>query len=204
MHIASIGIDLGKNTFHLVALGERNKILLRKKLSRAQLLAYTANVPTSLVGLEACSGAHFLGARPREQGHEVRLIPAQFIKPYRKSNKNDFIDAEAIAEAVGKENMRFVPIVVPRQYSTGGKQKLLGISKRGNLYLRRMLIHGARAALFRIRYDTAGFGQWVHRLAQRAPRNKVVVAIANKLARIAWAVLSSGQDYRHPPLQMAA
>ena len=134
----------------------------------------------------------------------MRLIPAQFIEPYRKSNKNDFIDAEAIAEAVGKENMRFVPIVVPRQYSTGGKQKLLGISKRGNLYLRRMLIHGARAALFRIRYDTAGFGQWVHRLAQRAPHNKVVVAIANKLARMAWAVLSSGREYRHPPLQLAA
>jgi transposase len=110
MHIASIGIDLGKNTFYLVALGERNQILLRKKLSRAQLLAYTANLPSSLVGLEACSGAHFLGSRLRAQGHEVRLIPAQFIKPYRKSNKNDFIDAEAIAEAVGKENMRFVPI----------------------------------------------------------------------------------------------
>src|ERR1700758_4465643 len=98
MHIASIGIDLGKTTFHLVALGERNKILLRKKFSRAQLLAYTANLPTSLVGLEACAGAHFLGAALREQGHEVRLIPAQFVKPYRKSNKNDFIDAEAIAK----------------------------------------------------------------------------------------------------------
>ena len=94
--------------------------------------------------------------------------------------------------------------VVPRQYSTGGKQKLYGISKRGNVYLRRMLIHGARAVLFRIKYDTAGFGQWVHRLAQRAPRNKVVVAIANKRARIAWAVLSSGRDYRHQPLQSAA
>ena len=91
--------------------------------------------------------------------------------------------------------------VVPRQYSTGGKQKLYGISKRGNVYLRRMLIHGARAVLFRVKYDTGGFGQWVHRLAQRAPSNKVVVAIANKLARIAWAVLSSGQDYRHQPLQ---
>jgi hypothetical protein len=79
--------------------------------------------------------------------------------------------------------------VVPRQYSTGGKQKLYGISKRGNIYLRRMLIHGARAVLFRVKYDTGGFGQWVHRLAQRAPSNKVVVAIANKLARIAWAVL---------------
>jgi len=73
---------------------------------------------------------------------------------------------------------------VPRQYSTGGKQKLFGISKRGNIYLRRMLIHGAHAVLFRIKYDTAGLGQWVHRLSQRAPRNKVVVAIANKLARM--------------------
>ena len=68
--------------------------------------------------LEACSGAQFLGARLREQGHDVRLIPAQFIKPYRKSNKNDFIDAEAIAEAVGKENTRFVPIKSLRQLQT--------------------------------------------------------------------------------------
>jgi transposase len=343
MHIASIGIDLGKTTFHLVALGERNKILLRRKFSRSQLLAYTANLPASLIGLEACTGSHFMGTALREQGHQVRLIPAQFVKPYRKSNKNDFIDAEAIAEAVTKQNMRFVPIktqeqldwqamhrvrdrlvqrrtalineirgfllergitfstqpihlrknlptvvgdaeqnlsprlrwlldrlwqewkqteidikaitdeieriskedascqrlrqipgfgpmvstatvaaigngaafrrgrdfaawvgVVPRQYSTGGKQKLFGISKRGNVYLRRMLIHGARAVLFRVKYDSGGFGQWVHRLAQRAPRNKVIVAIANKLARIAWAVLSSGRDYRHQPLQPAA
>jgi transposase len=343
MHIASIGIDLGKTTFHLVALGERNKVLVRKKFSRAQLLAYTANLPATLIGLEACAGSHFIGTVLREQGHQVRLIPAQFVKPYRKSNKNDFIDAEAIAEAVTKQNMRFVQIktqeqldwqaihrvrdrlmqrrtalineirgfllergltfaarpiylrknlptviedaeqnlsprlrwlldrlwqewkqteidikaitdeierisnddarcrrlrqipgfgplvstatvaaigngsafrrgrdfaawvgVVPRQYSTGGKQKLFGISKRGNIYLRRMLIHGARAVLLRVKYDTGGFGQWVHRLAQRAPRNKVVVAIANKLARMAWAVLSSGKEYRHQPLQLAA
>src|SRR6476620_3929900 len=343
MHIASVGIDLGKNTFHLVALGERSKILLRKKFSRAQLLAYTANLPSSLIGLEAGAGAHGLASVLREQGHRVRLIPAQFVKPYRKSNKNDFQDAEAIAEAVRKENMRFVPIktqeqldiqgmhrvrdrlvqrrtalineirgflldrgitfaadpkqlrknlpgviedaeqnltprlrwlldrmwsewkqveldikgmteeleriseenelcrrllripgfgplvstatvaaigngaafrcgrdfaawvgIVPRQHSTGGKQKLLGISKRGNRYLRRMLIHGARAVLFRVKYDTGGFGEWFRRLAQRAPRNKVVVAIANKLARMAWAVLSSGKDYKHPGVQMTA
>jgi transposase len=67
-----------------------------------------------------------------------------------------------------------------------------------------MLIHGARAVLLRVKYDPAGLGPWVHRLAQRAPRNQVVVAIANKLARIAWAVLSSGNDYRHPPLQPVA
>jgi transposase len=342
MNIASIGIDLGKTTFHLVALGERNQVVVRKKFSRATLLTYTANLPGALIGLEACAGAHFLGSALRAQGHQVRLIPAQFVKPYRKSNKNDFIDAEAIAEAVTKQNMRFVQIktqeqldwqamhrvrdrlmqrrtalineirgfllergltfaarpiylrknlptviedaeqnlrpllrwlldrlwqewkqteidikaitdeierisnddarclrlrqipgfgplvstatvaaigngaafrrgrdfaawvgVVPRQYSTGGKQRLYGISKRGNVYLRRMLIHGARAVLLRVRYDTGGFGQWVHRLAQRAPRNKVVVAIANKLARMAWAVLSSGKEYRHQPLQLA-
>ncbi len=98
MHITSIGIDLGKTTFHLVALGEHNKVLLRKKFSRSQLLVYTANLPSSLIGLEACAGSHFLGAALREQGHQVRLIPAQFVKPYRKSNKNDFLDAEAIAE----------------------------------------------------------------------------------------------------------
>jgi len=115
MHIASIGIDLGKTTFHLVALGEHNKVLIRKKFSRAQLLAYTANLPSSLIGLEACAGAHFIGTVLREQGHKVRLIPAQFIKPYRKSNKNDFIDAEAIAEAVTKDNMRFVQIKTEEQ-----------------------------------------------------------------------------------------
>lgn len=113
MHIASIGIDLGKTTFHLVALGERNKVLVRKKFSRSQLLAYTANLAASIIGLEACAGAHFIGAALREQGHEVRLIPAQFVKPYRKSNKNDFIDAEAIAEAVTKQNMRFCPAQDP-------------------------------------------------------------------------------------------
>src|SRR5262244_446373 len=110
MHIASIGIDLGKTTFHLIALGERNKILLRKRFSRSQLLAYTARLPLSLIGLEACAGAHYLGTKLSEQGHQVRLIPAQFVKPYRKSNKNDFIDGEAIAEAVTKQNMRFVQI----------------------------------------------------------------------------------------------
>ena len=88
--------------------------------------------------------------------------------------------------------------------TTGGKQKLLGISKRGNRYLRRMLIHGARAVLFRAKYDTRGFGQWFQRLAQRAPRNKVIVAIANKLARMAWAVLSSGKDFQYQPLQTTA
>ena len=87
--------------------------------------------------------------------------------------------------------------LVPRQHSTGGRARLLGISKRGNIYLRRMFIHGAQAVLLRVKYDTAGLGQWVHQLEQRMARNKVIVAIANKLARIVWAVLFKGEAYRH-------
>src|SRR5512140_1528645 len=110
MSIASVGIDIGKLTFHLVALDTHGKVVVRKKFSRRQLLSYTAKLQTALIGIEACSGAHFLGAALRDQGHDVRLIPAQFVKPFLKSNKNDFLDAEAIAEAVTRQNMRFVPI----------------------------------------------------------------------------------------------
>ena len=98
--IRSIGIDLGKTTFHLVALGSRCQVVVRKKFSRSQLLVYTANLPSSLIGMEAGVGSHFLGRALREQGHEVRLMPAQFVRPFVKSNKNDYRDAEAIAEAV--------------------------------------------------------------------------------------------------------
>ncbi|HEX3469865.1 MAG TPA: IS110 family transposase [Silvibacterium sp.] len=340
MQIHSIGIDLGKTTFHLVALGAAGKVLVRKKFTQRQLLTYTANLQISLIGLEACSGAHFLGRALRQQGHDVRLIPAQFVKPFVKSNKNDFVDAEAIAEAVERKNMRFVPIktddqldlqavhrvrdrliarrvavinqlrafllergmtfaktpaklrialpdilenaeanlspkmrnlidllwsewkmveqqievlsdeleriassdadcirirqipgigpvvataivaaigngaafrkgrefaawlgLVPKQYSTGGKARLLGISKRGNIYLRKILVHGARAAVLRIKRDRAPIGAWMNALESRAPRNVLIVAMANKLARIAWAVLSSGEEYRaqHSP-----
>jgi transposase len=335
MQIRSVGIDLGKTTFHLVALGDNGKVLLKKKFTQKQLITFTANMQTSLIGMEACGGAHFLGRALRAQGHEVKLIPAQFVKPFVKSNKNDFIDAEAIAEAVDRQNMRFVPIktddqldlqalhrvrdrlitrrtsvinqlrafllerglvfaksparlrermpeilenadedltprmrnllvllwnewkeleqqivdmnyeveqiassdpactrlrqipgigplvataivaaigngaafrkgrefaawmgLVPKQYSTGGKAKLAGISKRGNLYLRKILIHGARAVVLRSKRERIAMGAWMTSLETRAPRNVLIVATANKLARIAWAVLATGQDYR--------
>jgi len=335
MQIRSVGIDLGKTTFHLVALGDSGKVLIRKKFNQKQLITFTANLQTSLIGMEACSGAHFLGRALRSQGHDVKLIPAQFVKPFVKSNKNDFLDAEAIAEAVERKNMRFVPIktddqldlqalhrvrdrliarrtsvinqlrafllergmtfakmptklklampeilenadsnltprmrnlvwllwsewkeleqqiiamnteveqiassdpacqrlrqipgigpliatavvasigngaafrkgrdfaswlgLVPRQYSTGGKAKLLGISKRGNSYLRKILIHGARAAVVRVKRERSPFGSWLDALQTRAPLNVVVTATANKLARIVWAVLSTGEEFR--------
>jgi transposase len=335
MQIRSVGIDLGKTTFHLVALDDCGKVLLKRKFTRRQLITFTANLQTSLIGMEACGGAHFLGRALRAQGHDVKLIPAQFVKPFVKSNKNDFLDAEAIAEAVDRQNMRFVPIktddqldlqalhrvrdrliarrtsvinqlrafllerglvfakspaklrermpeilenaeedltprmrnllamlwnewkdlelqieemndeveriassdagcmrlrqipgigplvataivaaigngaafhkgrefaawlgIVPRQYSTGGKARLYGISKRGNNYLRKILIHGARAVVLRSKRDRIAMGAWMTALEARAPRNVLIVATANKLARIAWAVLSTGQDYR--------
>jgi transposase len=110
MQIHSVGIDLGKTTLHLVALSAAGKVLLRKKFTQKQLIAFTANIQISLIGMEACSGAHFLGRALQEQGHDVKLIPAQFVKPFVKSNKNDFLDAEAIAEVVDRQNMRIVPI----------------------------------------------------------------------------------------------
>src|ERR1039457_4769662 len=110
MELHTIGIDLGKTVFHLVGLNLRGEAVVRKKLSRWQLLQFTANLHVDLIGMDACGGAHFLGRALREQGHEVRLMPAQYVKPYVKTNKNDYIDAEACAEAVERPKMRFVPI----------------------------------------------------------------------------------------------
>jgi transposase len=343
MQIRSVGIDLGKTTLHLVALGDNGKVLLKKKFSQKQLIVFTANMQSALIGMEACAGAHFLGRALRAQGHDVKLIPAQFVKPFVKSNKNDFIDAEAIAEAVDRQNMRFVSIktddqldlqalhrvrerlmhrrtsvinqirafllergmvfakspirlreaipavlenveenltsrmrnliammwsewkdlelqitelnaeveriassdaacqrlrqipgigplvataivasigngaafqkgrefaawmgLVPRQHSTGGTARLYGIGKRGNRYLRMILVHGARAVVLRSKRDRIAMGSWLTSLEGRAPRNVLIIAMANKLARIAWAVLSTGQDYRTVPAETAA
>src|SRR5487761_1385467 len=337
MELHTIGIDLGKTVFHLVGLNRRGEAVVRKKFSRMQLLRFTANLKVELIGMEACGGAHFLGRALREQGHEVRLMPAQYVKPYVKTNKSDYIDAEAIAEAVGRPTMRFVPIksddqldlqslhrvrerwvmrrtavvnqiramllergitlrqgrrhldhalpviledadaklssalrlllaqlkleldqlaervdqadmaiaqsvrqseacqrlmaipgvgpvtatamiaaigngaafrkgrdfaawlgVVPTEHSTGGKQKLLSIGKRGNTYLRRLFIQGARAVLRQRMKQTSGLSAWLTQLTVRAHPNIVAVALANKLARMAWAVLAKGETYRPP------
>ena len=184
MKIRSIGIDLGKTTFHLVALGERGKTVIKKKLSRKQLLTFTANLQRSLIGLEACSGSHFLGRALSQQGHDVRLIPAQFVKPFLKSNKNDYLDAEAIAEAVERENMRFVPIKTDDQLDLQALHRV-----RERLVSRRTaVINQVRAFLLERGYH----------LPKRAsqPATADAVAMANKLARITWAVLSSGEPYR--------
>ena len=89
MELFMLGIDLGKTTFHLVGMNQRGEVVVRKRFSRTQLLRFTANLKVELIGMEACGGSDFLDRALREQGHDVGLIPAQYVKPYVKTNKND-------------------------------------------------------------------------------------------------------------------
>jgi transposase len=334
LNVKTIGIDPGKTIFHIVGMDERGSIVLRRKLSRTQLLTFLANTPACLTGMEASCGAHYTAREAAVYGHEMRLIPAQFVRPFVKSQKNDYVDAEAIAEAVQRPTMRFVPVkttdqldlqaihrvrdrlierrtsvinqfraflfergivfrsgrqhlfkalssllaeaelkmspimfrllaimvdewlqievdiekldqetacfaardaacqrllavpgvgpltatamiaavgngaafskgrqfaawlgLVPKQVTTGGKPKLPGFSKRGNEDLRRLFVRGARSVMARANRTRLGFGDWLSSLESRANSNVVNVALANKIARIAWAVLNRGFDY---------
>src|SRR6185369_3432734 len=144
MDVKTIGLDIGKSVFHLIGLDERGKIVRRQRLTRARLFVTTANLPPCLIGMEACPGSHFLARRLIEQGHEVRLLPAQYVRPYVKANKNDFLDAEAIAEAVGRPTMRFVPIKTSAQLDIQALHRA-----RSRLVARRTaLINQIRSFLF--------------------------------------------------------
>ncbi len=105
---AVVGIDIGKNSFHVVGLDRRGAIVLRQKWSRGQIDLRFANMPPCLVGMEACVGAHHLSRKLKALGHDARLMPAKYVRPYSKGQKNDFRDAEAIAEAVQRPTMKFV------------------------------------------------------------------------------------------------
>jgi len=113
--LATIGLDIGKNTFHLVGLDKPGAIALRIKVSRNQLVRRLVNLPRCLIGMEAGSGSHHIARQIEPLGHDVRLIPAQYVKPFLKGHKNDFRDAEAIAEAVQRPTMHFVAIKTPEQ-----------------------------------------------------------------------------------------
>lgn len=106
----TIGIDIGKNTFHLIGFDDRGSIVLRQRLSRGQLERRLVNMPNCVIGMEACAGAHHVGRQLAALGHDVRLMPAKYVKPFLKGHKNDYRDAEAIAEAVERPTMRFVPL----------------------------------------------------------------------------------------------
>src|SRR5262250_3935912 len=106
--VKTIGIDIGKNAFHVVGLDQRGAIVLRQRRSRRQIEVRLANLPPCLVGMEACVGAHHLSRKLQSQGHDARLMPAKYVRAYLKGQKNDFRDAEAIAEAVQRPTMKFV------------------------------------------------------------------------------------------------
>ena len=110
MNIKRIGIDIAKQVFQVHGVDDQEKVVLRKKLLRAQMLAYFQKLPPCLIGMEACGSSHYWGRELQKMGHTVKLMAPQFVKPYVKSNKNDANDAEAICEAVARPTMRFVAI----------------------------------------------------------------------------------------------
>ncbi len=334
MDITVLGIDLGKNSCSVVGLDAGGRVVLRRRLHREGVVKLAAGLPSCMMAMEACCGAHHLGRVLLKQGHQVRLMSPEYVRPYVKAQKNDDRDAEAIAEAATRPTMRFVELkseaqldmqslhrardrlvgertalinqlrafllergiiapqgrrklelhldtllaaeqvvlsprtrlliedqraewcdldrrisafdeefahaartdrtarllttipgigainatalaaaigdartfgrgrdlaawlgLVPKQMTTGGKPKLLGISKRGNVYLRKMLIHGARATLPMLSSKDTPLGGWLRGLLARAHVNTVVVALAAKLARIICALLHSGQPF---------
>ena len=334
MNIKRVGIDLAKQVFQVHGVDAQEKTVLRKQLRRNQLLSFFATLTPCLIGMEACGGAHYWARELQKQGHTVKLMAPQFVKPYVKSNKNDANDAEAICEAVARPTMRFVAIksiaqqdiqamhrirseqvkqrtakvnqirgllaeygiivgqrvdvlrhalpqlledaeqgltadfrvlladlnqdlvrldervdvldkqirtlanshpgakrlqqipgigpiiatalicaigdgrqfkrgrdmaawlgLTPRQHSSGGKERLLGISKRGDAYLRTLLIHGARSVLYVAGRKEDPRSRWLQSLCSRRHKNIAAVALANKNARIAWALLSKDRDY---------
>lgn len=330
-NVALIGIDLGKHSFHIHCQDKSGNALLRKKFTRTKLMQFLVTCPSSVVVMEACAGAHFMAWRISDIGHDVKLISPQFVRPFVKSNKNDFIDAEAICEAASRPSMRFVqprtetqqamralhrvreslirdkvkttnqihgfllefgislptgdavikrlslvlaeheipeylsrllmklhahylylieqiteleselnqsikadataqrimtipgvgPItasllssqlgdgkqfscsrdfaastgLVPRQYSTGGKSTLLGISKRGDKNLRRLLVQCARSFMMWLEHQQGRLAEWVRKQLDNKHSNIVACALANKLARIAWAITVLQKEY---------
>jgi len=335
MKIKTIGIDLAKDVFQLHGVDEFGNMVLRKQVKRAQLAIFFSNLPVCLVGMEACSGAHYWARKLQSMGHTVRLMAPQFVKPYVKTNKSDAADPEAICEAVTRPNMRYVPVknieqqavlalhtvrqgfikartaqanqirgllsefgliipkgigyivsrvpdiledatnellgvfrnlmqrlfdhfkeismqvkaldmeiqqwhrnneastrlaqipgigpisatalvaslsnaknfdngrqvaawlgLVPRQHSTGGKTNLLGMSKRGDSYLRTLLIHGARSVIYRASLKKDNINSWVNILVSRRNKNIAAVALANKNIRIVWALLAHDREFR--------
>jgi transposase len=335
--IRTLGIDLAKNLFRVHGVDARGKTILQRQLRRRQLLPFLAQVPSCLVGMEACGGAHYWAREIVKLGHEVTLISPRFVRPYVKSSKNDARDAEAICEAVARPSMRFVAVknqvqqdmlalhrvrallirertalmnqmrgllaeygvvvamgaahlrqalaeivgdhdervsalfrealvemserlrsfeerlerydkqigdlarndpkagrlmtvpglgpliataliatvgdarqfksgrelsawlgLVPREHSSGERTILLGISKRGDRYLRTLLIHGARAALRHARRKCDRRSLWIGALSNRRGPNIAAVALANKNARVAWALLTRAEEYRMP------
>ena len=139
--VSTIGIDIAKNVFQVHGVDEASEIVVRRQLKRIQVLKFFAKLPACLVGIEACATSHHWARELSKLGHDVRLMPPCYVKPYVKRNKNDAADAEAICEAVQRPNMRFVPIKSPEQ------QSVLMMHRTRQLFVRQRtsLINAIRA-----------------------------------------------------------
>src|ERR1700688_568959 len=162
MKITTVGIDLAKNVFQVHGIDERGQAVLRKQLRRAQVAVFFGNLPPCVIGMEACASAHHWARTLLRFGHTVRLIAPQFVKPYVKTNKNDVADAEAICEAVGRPNMRFVPIKSVEQ------QAILSVHR-----VRQGFVKARTAQANQIRGLLAEFGlvipKGIYNVAKRVP-----------------------------------
>jgi transposase len=303
MQVTTYGLDLAKRVMQLHWVDMETGEIHRKQLRRQALLEFFANRQAGIVAMEACGSAHYWARELRKLGHEVRLVAAQFVRPFVKTNKNDAADVAAIWETVQRPDMRFVAVksedqqsilalhrmreqlikirtmqvnqirgllyefganlphrvaadiekrltlwkkgqeavtrlmaipgvglltataiiatvgdmksfrsgrefaaflgLVPRQIGTGGKVRLLGISKRGDTYLRSLLTHGARAM---VNFQIKNRNPWIDKLLSRRPHNVAVVAVANKMARTIWALLvkNSVFETNHTAVNAAA
>ena len=143
--LTTIGIDLAKTVLHAVAMDAGGKVVQRRRLDRGKLVEWLANQEPCLVGMEACAGAHHLARALAAQGHDVRLMPGQYVKPFVKTHKNDLADAEAIAEAVQRPQMRFVPVKTPAQLDVQALHAVLGARLPEGHVLSHDLLEGAIA-----------------------------------------------------------
>ena len=141
--VSTIGLDLAKNVFQVHGVDGSGQRVVRRQLKRGQVLPFFEKLAPCLVGIEACATSHYWARELASLGHEVRMMPARYVKPYVKRNKNDAADAEAICEAVTRPSMRFVPIKTPAQ------QSVLMLHRTRDLFVRQrtMLINALRAHL---------------------------------------------------------
>src|SRR4051794_30362704 len=172
--VTTVGLDLAKNLFQVHGADAQGRPVLKRRLAREKVLEFFANLPPCLVALEACAAAHHWARELRKLGHEVRLMPPQYVRPYVKTNKHDAADAEACCEAVRCPGMRFVPI------KSEGQQALLMLHR-----VREQLLKQRTATVNALRAHLAEFG--------------TVAAQRRKGLRELLAVVADPEDRRLPP-----
>ncbi|MGD0533292.1 MAG: IS110 family transposase [Methyloceanibacter sp.] len=231
--VTTIGLDIAKSVFQVHGVDVTGQVVIRRQLKRRYVLAFFEKLPPCLVGIEACASSHHWSRELQALGHNVRLMPPAYVKPYVKRQKNDAADAEAICEAVTRANMRFVPTKTPEQQGglmvhrtrhlfirqqtsvinairahlaefgviapVGRKGVGLGsISKQGDRYLRSLFVAGALAVIRYAKIHGTKYRPWVAALLARRPTKVAAIALANKLARMAWAMMATGERYNYP------